>query len=171
MSRVEIVPSGCWIARLAKCRKGYAMFSAFGKKHKAHRYSYRIFKGEIPHALTIDHLCSVRDCVNPDHLEAVTLEENIRRGGSIAALDRHRQSQSMEQRKEFMREVQRRGAEMRRSATHCKKGHPYEPDNVIISAKGRACKICTKQTMKMADRRYKEKKRRERQAGGSHPLA
>lgn len=32
MSRVEITPGGCWIARLSKCRKGYAVFSAFGKK-------------------------------------------------------------------------------------------------------------------------------------------
>jgi hypothetical protein len=45
----------------------------------AHRIAYEDAKGEIPEGYTIDHLCRVRNCINPEHLEAVTLAENIRR--------------------------------------------------------------------------------------------
>lgn len=45
----------------------------------AHRYSYKVHKGEIPAGLEIDHTCQNKLCVNPDHLEAVTHQENCRR--------------------------------------------------------------------------------------------
>ena len=46
----------------------------------AHRYSYLTFRGPIPLTLTVDHLCHVRCCVNPDHLDVCTRAENARRG-------------------------------------------------------------------------------------------
>jgi len=46
---------------------------------KAHRYAYELLRGPIPDGLTLDHLCRVTRCVNPDHLEPVTLAENVRR--------------------------------------------------------------------------------------------
>lgn len=46
---------------------------------RAHRFAYELVKGPIPEGLTLDHLCNVPLCVNPDHLEPVTLSENIRR--------------------------------------------------------------------------------------------
>lgn len=45
----------------------------------AHRHSYRLAKGEIPAGLELDHVCKTPLCVNPDHLEPVTREENMRR--------------------------------------------------------------------------------------------
>lgn len=45
----------------------------------AHRIAYELYKGKIPDGLTVDHLCFNRLCQNPQHLEAVTFEENARR--------------------------------------------------------------------------------------------
>jgi hypothetical protein len=76
-----------------------------------------MFMGEIPDGLVIDHLCRNRKCVNPFHLEAVTLKENILRGAGTGA--------------EFARR------------THCNKGHEFSEENTIIrSDGGRRCKTC-----------------------------
>ena len=67
----------CWIWTGAKDTKGYGAFrDSDGRTVRAHRFS----AGEPPRGLVWDHLCRVRNCVNPDHLEAVTQGENVRRG-------------------------------------------------------------------------------------------
>ena len=69
--------SGCWIW-LGRCNeKDYAYI---GKGTRAARLFYENAKGPIPHGLTVDHLCRIRCCVNPYHLELVTQTENRRRG-------------------------------------------------------------------------------------------
>lgn len=68
--------SGCWLWTAAAIKGGYARF---GNMY-AHRFSYEHYRGPIPEGLQIDHLCRVRCCVNPQHLEAVTQQENIKRG-------------------------------------------------------------------------------------------
>jgi hypothetical protein len=68
--------SGCWIWFGSTFRKGYGSISEGGRHGRtlqAHRVSYERFKGPIAPGLTIDHLCRTPCCVNPDHLEAVTL--------------------------------------------------------------------------------------------------
>lgn len=66
--------------------KGYGLISVNGKAQLAHRVAYEAEFGPIPDGMVIDHLCRVRNCVNPMHLEAVTVTENNRRGRSARTL-------------------------------------------------------------------------------------
>ena len=71
----------CWLWIGAIDHGGYGTFGASaGHSRRAHRWAYEAANGPIPEGLHIDHLCRVRNCVNPDHLEVVTLAENTRRG-------------------------------------------------------------------------------------------
>ena len=71
--------SGCWLWSAGLNTYGYAQFSADGEVY-GHRWSYKRFVGPIPDGLQVDHLCRTRSCVNPAHLEVVTVKENVRRG-------------------------------------------------------------------------------------------
>lgn len=71
----------CWIWTGSTIRSGYGRLMYRGEQVLAHRRYYEHHVGPIPEGLTIDHLCRVRACVNPDHLEPVTNAENVRRGG------------------------------------------------------------------------------------------
>lgn len=107
--------TGCWEWTAQIGHNGYGRFQVKGSSQRAHRIAYEALVCPIPEGLVIDHLCRVRHCVNPSHLEAVTPAENNRRGG--AGLTRR---------------------------THCPAGHPYDEANTAVSAKGkRRCKACT----------------------------
>jgi hypothetical protein len=76
--------TGCW-HWIGHCLKGgYGQFRA-GSRFMAHRISYLIHIGPIAEEMTIDHLCWNPKCVNPAHLEVVSIAENIRRGTSASA--------------------------------------------------------------------------------------
>lgn len=68
--------NGCLIWTGATSRGGYGQFGWDGRTQSAHRLAYVDAKGPIPDGLAIDHLCRVRACVNPEHLEAVTIALN-----------------------------------------------------------------------------------------------
>jgi hypothetical protein len=76
-------PSDCIVWTGALNSRGYGCFAIQGKSHLAHRVAYEDAHGPIPDGMTIDHLCSQKRCVNPDHLEVVTRGENNRRGHSL----------------------------------------------------------------------------------------
>lgn len=104
----------CWNWIAPTDEDGYGYFKMKGKQLRSHRVSYELFKELIPTGLTIDHLCRNRKCVNPDHLEVVTVKENVLRGIGITAKNKLK--------------------------THCPEGHPY---NKKRNSQGRRiCKIC-----------------------------
>ncbi len=113
-------PNGCWIWLGTRNNWGYGHF--WLNKHKghmifAHRFAYELLRTLIPEGMTIDHLCHNPACVNPDHLEVVTVKDNILRGNGNCA-----------------RNAQK---------THCPKGHPYDLFNTKFRADGhRACLAC-----------------------------
>lgn len=72
--------NGCWLWQGCLNVRGYGQL---GKGSRAaHRVFYERHVGPIPEGLTIDHLCRVRHCVNPAHMEPVTVAENVRRGSA-----------------------------------------------------------------------------------------
>jgi hypothetical protein len=92
-SFVDFVPeSGCWLwsgpTNVMADERGRVMIR--GKRDLAHRWAYRIYKGEIPDGSIVCHTCDVRICVNPDHLYAGTYQDNANdrdmRGRSKAKL-------------------------------------------------------------------------------------
>lgn len=74
--------TGCWLwLGATSSRHGYGYFSG-PNSTRAHCVSYFLHRGPIPEGFELDHLCRVRSCVNPNHLEVVTHAENMRRGSA-----------------------------------------------------------------------------------------
>lgn len=86
MRRVQRTESGCWLWLGPYASKGYGRVHVAGKRPLAHRYFYETAIGPVPAGLQLDHLCRVRACVNPEHLEPVTNAENSRRGANAFLL-------------------------------------------------------------------------------------
>lgn len=74
----------CWLWTGGRQRTGYGRFG-IGQSYKvlAYRFAYEFCVGVVPAGLTLDHLCRIRLCVNPWHLEPVTHLENVRRGSEF----------------------------------------------------------------------------------------
>lgn len=92
--RIDVDPeSGCWLYRGTRNVGGYATYWSARKRggrsfpRLAHRLMYRALRGEIPAGTELDHLCRVRHCVNPWHLEAVSGAVNKLRGIGKPALN------------------------------------------------------------------------------------
>lgn len=76
-----IKENDCWIwtGTTASRNRAYGVMYNGEKNGYVHRFSYELYKGEIPKGLLIDHLCNSTLCINPKHLEIVTNQENINR--------------------------------------------------------------------------------------------
>lgn len=81
--------SGCWIWTGARQSRGYGCTSIAGKRALVHRVAYQALVGPIPDDLQIDHLCRVKACCNPAHLEPVTGLVNRQRAAALVTECRH----------------------------------------------------------------------------------
>lgn len=88
-SKVAIHEDGCWLWTGARNSRGYGQWAVNGLSRSVHRVAYEALVGPIPDGLTIDHLCRNKLCVNPDHLEPVTIAENVARAHEIRTNCRH----------------------------------------------------------------------------------
>jgi hypothetical protein len=70
----------CWIWTGAVTSRGYGSVSYERRIWSSHKLAYVLLVGPVPDGLTLDHLCLIKRCCNPSHLEPVTNAENIRRG-------------------------------------------------------------------------------------------
>lgn len=74
--KIAVSGDGCWEWTAYKKTSGYGQVWAEGRLDYSHRFVYETLVGPIPDGLAIDHLCQNRGCCNPDHLEAVTTDQN-----------------------------------------------------------------------------------------------
>jgi hypothetical protein len=123
IKRLTVVDdNGCWLWTLSVfTRTGYARIAVPGPTgtvtRLAHRVSYETFVGPVPDGLHLDHLCRVRRCINPQHLEPVTPRENLLRSPAAPAA-------------------------LNAAKTHCPRGHAYTADNTYTTPDGRSGRIC-----------------------------
>ena len=121
-SKVE-KSDGCWLWTAGTSGK-YGSFRIDGSATTAHRVAYALEVGPVPEGLVLDHLCRNTLCVNPSHLEPVTIAENVRRG-----------------------DLSGNGAE-HRAKTHCPAGHEYAEANTYMYKGGRHCRACRRETVR-----------------------
>lgn len=78
-NRCVISENGCWLWQ-GYTNFGYAYGNYKGKKGRVHKIVFEEKNGKVPVGMVLDHLCRIKHCVNPDHLEVVTSAINTRRG-------------------------------------------------------------------------------------------
>lgn len=123
-SKVDMNPHHCWEWQSTIDMYGYGLFWLNGANRKAHRIAWILSGRVLIPGMVLDHLCRNRKCVNPDHLEQVTIGENVSRGTNHY-----------------------------RGRASCKNGHDFSPENtrmrtVIVRGKSyqtRTCVTCERQ--------------------------
>lgn len=108
---------GCWLWLGGVSKEGYARGRLDGKGGFIHRLTYERLVGPIAPGLQLDHLCRVRCCINPRHLEPVTARINTLRGLTLPAANVLK--------------------------TACPAGHPYDADNTWWRGRQRNCRACS----------------------------
>lgn len=111
---------GCWLWTASLNNAGYPRFHWNGRSGYAHRFSYEHFHAIIPDGYVVDHKCRVSACVNPNHLQAITVHENSRKDNPNI----HK--------------------------THCPQGHPYTKENTLgTKRRSRQCKTCARERQRI----------------------
>lgn len=137
-AKIEKLESGCWRWTAHIGSHGYGMIHTGPPRLRlivAHQAAYELYRGPVPEGLVLDHLCRNRWCVNPDHLEPVTEQENIMRGQAPCIL------------------IHLSGC--------CMRGHEMVPENTYIDKNNhRYCRTCQIECHKRQRRERREAKER-----------
>ena len=120
--RVRVGVSGCW-EWVGVRDRGYGRVKHNGKTRIAHRWVYEVAKGDIAAGLTLDHLCCNTSCVNPDHLQPVTLAVNLSRSVHCES-----------------------------KVTTCPHGHDYTAANTYSWRGKRICRACRRNSKRLGGR-------------------
>src|SRR6266850_7192766 len=125
------IEGDCWIWTGKKKTSGYGTYMVRRadnyrkfKEFVVHRLIYLLLVGPIPKNKELDHLCRVRLCCNPKHVEAVTHQVNNNRGFGPSGIN---------SRKRF-----------------CKRGHEFTPKNtcyLMNPGRKRRCRTCWRDYM------------------------
>jgi hypothetical protein len=119
----------CWLWTGSRTRNGYGQMSVGNKMKKVHRIAWEMLRWPVPDGLSLDHLCRVRHCVRPSHLEPVDHRTNVLRGEGISAVNAQK--------------------------THCTHGHEFTPENTMLRRRGgRDCRVCHQERGRRASRAY-----------------
>lgn len=121
--RIDRQADGCWLWIGGRDSQGYGEIWTGEAMRRVHQIVYELLVGLVPAGLQLDHLCRVRHCCRPDHLEPVTRRENIARGKGFTAINGRKVA--------------------------CHAGHPFEGANLYITPDGkRSCRECRRQRMR-----------------------
>jgi hypothetical protein len=126
VEKYTVNEDGCWLWTASLDRRGYGQFFDGSTMVKAHRFSLAMAGQTLVQGLHVDHICRVRRCVNPDHLEQVEPAENWRRGAGL-------------------------GQQLWTPPPTCSQGHPRTPENTKKTKRGPTCRLCFNEK---ARRRY-----------------
>jgi HNH endonuclease len=179
----------CWLWTGRLRASGYSEVRLYPLEERlVHRVAWFLLCGPVPAGLTLDHLCRVRHCVNPDHLEPVTQQENNRRSQSRSAKlgrqvkcrrghdfdkantyvnvqgkRRCRACQRILERQRPLKGTPTQG-QINSAKTHCRNGHPYDATNTYVVTDGshvkRTCRTCSRAN----DQRHRAKLKAQRVA-------
>ncbi|HEY8309405.1 MAG TPA: HNH endonuclease signature motif containing protein [Gemmatimonadaceae bacterium] len=140
LSKVRVLPDGCWQWTGSFFSNGYAYFHTGTRQSRkanlGHKIAYEHFVGPVPNGLQLDHVatCRHRWCVNPAHVETVTRKVNMQRAVPFNHF----------------------GVYDRVKPTHCPQGHEYTPENTYMYANGNYyCKECNRAASRLT---YHKKK-------------
>jgi len=130
VARRVVTTQGCWQWIGATNGYGYGLVFIRGERHYVHRLSYQLaIEQSIPTGLVVDHLCENTLCFNPEHLEAVTHQENLRRASRVGG------------------------------KTHCVHEHAYTPENTYVSPAGaRQCRTCNRARWRVQNARRRQER-------------
>ena len=118
--------NSCWNWTGNKDKDGYGIFTFLRKNRRAHRVSYWAFNGDKPDKMTVHHKCKNTSCVNPEHLELMTVKENNLESNNVGAINARK--------------------------THCPNGHKYDRKY----GGQRYCSICEAEKSKRLRKKWKE---------------